>query len=49
MYFFIYTVRVKRWTFGFSTLFGGFGSVMGMVMGLFKRKDKIAAEVKEGE
>jgi hypothetical protein len=47
--FFIYTVRVKRWTFGFSTLFGGFGRVMGMAiaMGLFKRKNKMVAEVKE--
>jgi ATP-binding cassette, subfamily G (WHITE), member 2, SNQ2 len=49
VYFFIYTVRVKRWTFGFSTLFGGYGSAMRMMMGLFKRKDKIAAEVEEGE
>jgi heme O synthase-like polyprenyltransferase len=47
VYFFIYTVRVKKWIFGFSTLFGGFSGVMGMVMGLFKRKDKMAAEVKE--
>jgi hypothetical protein len=42
-------VRVKRWTIGFSTLFGGFGRVMGMAMamGLFKRKNKMAVEVKE--
>jgi hypothetical protein len=36
-------------TIGFSTLFGGFGGVMGMAMamGLFKRKNKMAVEVKE--
>ena len=46
VFFFIYIVRVKRWTFGFSTLFGGFGRVMrmAMTMGLFKRKNKMAAE-----
>ena len=46
MFFFIYTVRAKRLTFGFST-FGGFGRVMGMAMGLFKRKNKMAVEVRE--
>lgn len=46
VFFFIYTVRAKRLTFGFST-FGGFGRVMGMAMGLFKRKNKMAVEVRE--
>jgi hypothetical protein len=39
-------VIAKRLTFGFST-FGGFSRVMGMAMGLFKRKNKVAAEVRE--
>ena len=49
MYFFIYTVRVKGWTFGFSALFRGLGRVVGMVKGLFRRKEKTAEEIKEAK
>ena len=40
VYFFIYTTRVKGWTFGFGPLFGGLGKMVGMVKGLFQRKNK---------
>jgi ATP-binding cassette subfamily G (WHITE) protein 2 (SNQ2) len=41
VYFFIYTVRIKGWTFGFSTLFGGLGKVVSKIGGLFgKKKEK---------
>lgn len=38
VYFFIYTVRIKGWSFGFGYLFGGLGKLLDMVKGLFKRK-----------
>ena len=40
VYFFIYTVRVKGWSFGFGTVFGGLGRLVGWVEGLFSRKGK---------
>ncbi|KAK3372608.1 ABC-2 type transporter-domain-containing protein [Podospora didyma] len=40
VYFFIYTVRVKGWTFGFGPLFGGLNRGMDAVKRLFKRKPK---------
>lgn len=38
VYFFIYTVRVKGWTFGFGTIFGLAGKAVESVKGLFKKK-----------
>lgn len=38
VFFFIYTVRVRGWTFGFGPLFGGLGKLIGHIKGLFKRK-----------
>jgi ATP-binding cassette subfamily G (WHITE) protein 2 (SNQ2) len=40
VYFFIYTVRIKGWSFGFSTLFGGLGKLMGRVKAAFTKKGK---------
>ncbi len=40
VYFFIYTVRVKGWTFGFGPLFGALGKGIGAIKGLFKRKEE---------
>lgn len=40
VYFLIYTVRVKGFTFGFGPLFNGLGKGAGMVTGLFKKKEK---------
>lgn len=39
VYFFIYTVRIKRMTFGLGALFDVVGKVLGGVKGLFKRKN----------
>ncbi|CAI7567518.1 unnamed protein product [Penicillium pancosmium] len=38
VYFFIYTVRVRGWSFGLGYLFGGFGLAIERVKGLFKGK-----------
>jgi ABC-type multidrug transport system ATPase subunit/ABC-type multidrug transport system permease subunit len=38
VYFFIYTVRVRGWSFGLGYLFGVFGLVIDRVKGLFKGK-----------
>lgn len=40
VYFFIYTVRIKGWSFGMSYIFGGFSMIIGGVKGLFARKEK---------
>ena len=40
VYFFIYTVRIKGWTFGFGPLFSGLGAGIGKVKGLFSKKNK---------
>lgn len=40
VYFFIYTVRIKGWTFGFGSLFGGRGKGVGAVKGPFKKGKK---------
>jgi ABC-type multidrug transport system permease subunit len=40
VYFFIYTVRVRRWSFGMGYLFGGAGVVVDKVKGVFKRKEE---------
>jgi ABC-type multidrug transport system permease subunit len=40
VYFFIYTVRVRGWSFGLGYLFGGFGMVVDRVKKVFSRKAK---------
>jgi len=40
VYFFIYTVRVKKFTFGMGPMFDVLGKAAGSVTGLFKRKEK---------
>ncbi|KAF7951033.1 uncharacterized protein EAE97_002585 [Botrytis byssoidea] len=40
VYFFIYTVRIRGWSFGFATLFGGLGKLVGKVKSAFKGKEK---------
>lgn len=38
VYFFIYTVRVRGWSFGFGPLFGGLGRLVDLVKKPFQRK-----------
>ncbi|KIV78690.1 hypothetical protein PV11_06313 [Exophiala sideris] len=38
VYFFIYTVRVKKWSFGMGYLFGGMGKIVGAATKLIRRK-----------
>lgn len=45
VYFFIYTVRIRGWSFGFSTVFGVFGRAVNAVKRMFQGKKK--EEVKE--
>lgn len=44
VYFFIYTVRVRGWNFGFGYLFGVLGKLVGYIkkpfQGLFKKKEQ---------
>lgn len=40
VYFFVWTVRIRGWSFGFGRVFGGAGKVVGMVKGVFGRKGK---------
>lgn len=44
VYFFIYTVRIKGWSFGFGWLFGTLGKGVKAVKGLFKKKEKKTEE-----
>jgi ABC-type multidrug transport system permease subunit len=44
VYFFIYTVRIRGWSFGFGYLFGLAGMLIEGVKGLFKRKEKKDAQ-----
>lgn len=37
VYFFIYTIRIKGWNFGFGYVFGGLGKIAGAVMAPFKK------------
>jgi len=39
VYFFIYTVRIRGWSFGFGAVFGGLGKLVGGLKGLFGRKN----------
>ena len=38
VYFFIYTTRIKGWTFGFGPLFDGLGKIVGLVKKPFNRR-----------
>ncbi|KKY16641.1 putative abc transporter [Diplodia seriata] len=38
VYFFVYSVRIKGWKFGFGLLFGGLSKAMKKVTGMFSRK-----------
>ena len=40
VYFFIYTVRIKGWSFGFGALFGAVEKAARVVKNLFKRKEQ---------
>ncbi|KAG9518358.1 putative ABC transporter, partial [Aureobasidium melanogenum] len=40
VYFFIYTVRIRGWSFGFGKLFGAMGSLVGLIKKPFKGKKK---------
>ncbi|GAB7349284.1 hypothetical protein MBLNU459_g8429t2 [Dothideomycetes sp. NU459] len=40
VYFFIWSVRIKGWSFGFGYIFGTAGKVIGKVKGVFKKKEK---------
>lgn len=41
VYFFIYTVRIRGWSFGFGRLFGVLGKGVDAFKGVFRRKSKI--------
>ncbi|KAM0554199.1 hypothetical protein ACHAPJ_007001 [Fusarium lateritium] len=38
VYFFIYTVRIKGWSFGLGTVFGALGKLVGLIKKPFQRK-----------
>ena len=40
VYFFIYTVRIKGWTFGMGFVFGGLEKMVDVVKGVVMRKTK---------
>ncbi|KAF4978793.1 hypothetical protein FZEAL_4883 [Fusarium zealandicum] len=40
VYFFIYTVRVRGWSFGFGYVFGGLGKLVALVKKPFQRKEE---------
>lgn len=46
VYFFIYTVRIRGWSFGMSSLFGGLGKLVDVVKGLDTRRNKKAVDGK---
>lgn len=41
MYFFVYTIRVRKWKFGFGIVFGGLGKLLDTAKKPFQRKVKI--------
>lgn len=43
VYFFIYTVRIRGWSFGFGYVFGAAGKVVDKVKGMFSPKKKTEA------
>lgn len=44
VYFFVYTVRIRGWSFGFGTVFGGLGRSVDWVVGMFKGKGREAKD-----
>ncbi|KAI9036665.1 ABC drug exporter AtrF [Aspergillus affinis] len=44
VYFFIYTVRVRGWSFGVGYVFGGFGMIINGIKGLFTKKSEKAQQ-----
>ncbi|RAR05996.1 ABC drug exporter AtrF [Stemphylium lycopersici] len=44
VYFFVWSIRIKGWSFGFGTVFGGLGKAVGAVKGALKGKKKEGAE-----
>ncbi|SPO02034.1 probable ATP-binding multidrug cassette transport protein [Cephalotrichum gorgonifer] len=38
VYFFVYTIRVRKWSFGFGTVFGALGKLVDLVQKPFQRK-----------
>jgi hypothetical protein len=44
VYFFVYTVRVRGWSFGFGYVFSLAGMLVEGFKGLFKRKEKQDAQ-----
>ncbi|KAI9823558.1 MAG: hypothetical protein M1819_001165 [Sarea resinae] len=48
VYFFIYTVRIRGWTFGASSLFGAVGKAVGKLVKLVAARKKKTGEPKEG-
>ena len=40
IYFFVYTIRVRGWKFGFGYLFGGLGKLVDLAKKPFQRKGK---------
>jgi hypothetical protein len=49
VYFFIYTVRVRGWSFGFGRVFGSLGKVMDQVKRLFQRNTQEDTKKKSPE
>lgn len=43
VYFFIYTVRVRGWSFGFGWVFSHLGKLIDRVKGLLQRKKAVEA------
>ena len=40
VYFFVYTVRVRKWTFGFGLVFGGLGKLLDMAKKPFVKSEQ---------
>ncbi|KFH46163.1 Brefeldin A resistance protein-like protein [Hapsidospora chrysogenum ATCC 11550] len=40
VYFFVYTVRIRGWSFGFGYIFGGLGKLVDCIKKPFKRKER---------
>jgi ABC-type multidrug transport system permease subunit len=45
VYFFVWSIRIKGWSFGFGTLFGGLGKGASKIKGLLKGKKKVDEKV----
>ena len=49
VYFFIYTVRILGWSFGFGRVFGGLANLVRLVKKQFRRQEKEQREQKDKE